>query len=200
MTPLQNFTAALHLAFAVLIFGVLVLKLFHDYRIDALRDRLFALREELFDYAVEGKVSFDDPAYFRLRQLINSLIRFAHRLTVTRLFVGEALTSRKWREVFGNPLLDWQKSVESLPKEQRQRLETLHMRVLETVVRHLVTGSPLLVACLIIFVLGAIIKGLTETSLELATRMLSPQLDALQMQAIAADVSDRQSRELAAAH
>src|ERR1035438_863123 len=50
-------------------------------RIDSFRQNMFALRDELFDYASSGKISFSDPAYRLLRQSMNGFIRHAHRLT-----------------------------------------------------------------------------------------------------------------------
>jgi hypothetical protein len=192
MMPLQNFSASLHVAMGLLAMWVLVFKLFRDYRIDALRDRLFSLRDDLFDYAAEGSVSFDDPAYFKLRALINSFIRFAHRLSFTRFSLGSLFTSWKWREAFGNPLLEWQDAVKKLPAEQQERLNELHSEVLLAVVKHLITGSPIMIGCLAIFAIGAVLGGLTKKLVEAFAKTLAPQLDALQIQAIVADAADRQ--------
>src|SRR5580658_4090425 len=95
MTPLHNFSAALHIVMGLAAIWILLFKLVRDYRIDALRNRLFALRDDLFDYASAGNVEFDEPAYFKLRGVINSLIRFAHRLTFTRFLLGFTFTSWK---------------------------------------------------------------------------------------------------------
>src|SRR5689334_20196537 len=95
MTPLQNFTAALHLLLSLALLWFLIFRLAREYRIDALRDRLFGIRERLFDYAANEGISFENPAYTRLRMLINSLIRFAHRLTFTRFAMGVAFVGWK---------------------------------------------------------------------------------------------------------
>lgn len=47
--------------------------------VDRSRAHLFALRDELFDLALNGEISFEDPRYRQLRQQINVLIRFAHK-------------------------------------------------------------------------------------------------------------------------
>ncbi len=60
---------------------VLYFWLYRDYRIDLFRQRLFALRDELFDLARSGAISFDDRAYGLLRSTLNGFIRFGHRLT-----------------------------------------------------------------------------------------------------------------------
>lgn len=192
MMPLQNFSACLHVAMGLLAIWVLVFKLVRDYRIDALRDRLFSLRDQLFDYAAEGSLSFDDPAYFMLRALINSFIRFAHRLSFSRFFLGSLFTSWNWRETFDNPLLEWEYAVKKLPEEQQKRLNDFHSEVLLAVVKHLITGSPTMIGCLALFAIGAVLGGLTKKLVESFAKKLTPQLNALQIQAIVADAADRQ--------
>jgi hypothetical protein len=47
------------------------------------RQRVFQLRDELFDFAAEGHISFDDPANGVLRGSMNSMIRFAHKMSLS---------------------------------------------------------------------------------------------------------------------
>ena len=54
---------------------------------DWARNVMFAAREDLFDAAAAGRISFDDPGYCRIREGINSMIRFAHELSLIRLVV-----------------------------------------------------------------------------------------------------------------
>jgi hypothetical protein len=66
--------------------GFLYFFCWHEHRIDTYRQRLFGVRDDLFDFAASGGIKFDDPAYTTLRDLSNGLIRFAHRLTFTRVW------------------------------------------------------------------------------------------------------------------
>src|SRR5437016_2293052 len=59
--------------------------LYRDYRVDLFRQRMFALRAELFDMAAAGRIAFDDPAYGKLRGMLNGYIRFAHRVSLPLL-------------------------------------------------------------------------------------------------------------------
>jgi hypothetical protein len=43
--------------------------------LDRFRQDVFGLRDELWDFAASGQISFDDPAYRLLRQLMNGFIR-----------------------------------------------------------------------------------------------------------------------------
>lgn len=62
-----------------------------DYGIDKFRQEMFAVRDDLFDYAARGEISFNHPAYIQLRNLANGLIRFAHRMTLWRILAMFAL-------------------------------------------------------------------------------------------------------------
>src|SRR4030081_1087469 len=62
-----------------------VLRCWRDYKTDKLRQDIFNLRAELFDFAKEGGVAFNDPSYILFRSLLNSMIRFAHEISFVRL-------------------------------------------------------------------------------------------------------------------
>jgi hypothetical protein len=48
---------------------------------DWYREKAFAVRDELFDCASRGEISFSDPDYVTTRDTLNNQIRFAHRAT-----------------------------------------------------------------------------------------------------------------------
>lgn len=54
------------------------------FEVEAYRQRLFLIRDRLFDYAAEGLYGFADAEYVGLREEINANIRWAHRLTTPR--------------------------------------------------------------------------------------------------------------------
>lgn len=56
--------------------------------LDDLRQKLFAIRDDLFDFAVDGAIDFNDRSYRELRSDINSLIRFADKLSFIRLLLA----------------------------------------------------------------------------------------------------------------
>jgi hypothetical protein len=71
------------------------LPLYTDYRIDKTRQSLFAIRDELFDAAARGEISFDSEAYRTTRLIMNGLIRFTHRASVMRVWLLIRLGARK---------------------------------------------------------------------------------------------------------
>ena len=110
-------------------------------RIDILRESLFEFRDELFNLAASGKISFEDPAYKQLRLLINGTIRFAHKATLPVLLT----TGLMLRNSSPNSYRDWERSLEALPIEIRKELKRIHSRVFNAYVGHLVGGSCILV-------------------------------------------------------
>lgn len=62
---------------------------------DYFRDKMFAARDELFDAAANGEIAVDDPGYQATRDAINSMIRFAHTLSLARLAVFVAMGARR---------------------------------------------------------------------------------------------------------
>lgn len=49
------------------------------------RQKLFEVRDELFQFAHDRNIEFDEPAYVLLRRRINAMIRFSKRIGLTRL-------------------------------------------------------------------------------------------------------------------
>lgn len=125
-----------------------------EYKNDAFRQRLFALRDDLFDYAHSGKISFDDPAYRTLRNLTNVFIRFAHRLTFTRVIV--LVTAHRSTE---NPMEIWTKDIERLPSDVQAKLKQTHDEIVKAVGAHVVLWSPIaLVLTALLIAVGLLVK------------------------------------------
>src|ERR1700686_4706562 len=78
---------------ALIVFALLYFWLVPSLRLDLFRQQLFEVRDELFDYARSGNISFQHPAYRLLRRSANGFIRYAHRLTFFRV----AMTVLVWK-------------------------------------------------------------------------------------------------------
>ena len=129
---------------------VLLFWLYRDLRIDLFRQELFSLRDELFDYAASGAISFDHPAYGTLRMTMNGYTRFAHRMTLLQVLLYVYLPRRprepdvEWR--FDS---HWASVAEGLGPDVRERLDDYISRMHALVLKHVVYGSPLLVLLLL---------------------------------------------------
>jgi hypothetical protein len=62
--------------------------------LDAFRQDMFGLRDELFDYAAAGKIDFGHPAYVLLRTIMNGSIRFGYHISAWQGVLFAVLISR----------------------------------------------------------------------------------------------------------
>ncbi len=85
----------------LLVLAVIVFTLWPEQRVDLFRQQMFAVRDELFDFAADGKISFEEPAYVLLRQLFNGFIRYAHNLTPYRVLMS-FLQTKKLKKRYSN--------------------------------------------------------------------------------------------------
>ena len=148
MTNIQFVTAlASVVSFAGL--WVLLFKFYRDYRVDQFRQEMFALRDELFDFASEGQVSYEHPAYWLLRRTMNGFVRFGHRVRLMQGIVFWVLGGHRLPEPQNGFQIRWSTALQDVGDDDRQRLETYRKRMHELVVKHLILYSPLLVVSLV---------------------------------------------------
>jgi hypothetical protein len=123
---------------------------------------MFSVRDELFDYAASGKISFNDPAYRLLRQLMNGFIRYGHQLTFFRacLTVFQVKVMRREKDLTWTT--KWEKALANIEDEEvRTSLSSFHDKTTVLVTTRLVFGSPVLITFLLCAVLTMVIhKGL----------------------------------------
>lgn len=125
--------------------GMLVaIFMFRKYHIDRTRDDLFRLRDALTLFSYDHGL-IESTAYRNLRQLINLLIRYTHRLSLSRLILLTAL-SRVFnaKAPISPAYTQWKDSVASLSARQREELERIHAAALTLMVKHVIRNSPLL--------------------------------------------------------
>jgi hypothetical protein len=140
----------------------ILFRLVPSVRLDAFRQQMFEIRDELFDYAASGNISFFHPAYRLLRQSMNGHLRYAHQLSLFRII----MTALEWSASKQRPTLEWTKKLEtainSIPDEHiRRDLNAFHHRALTLVFKRLVLGSPFLIAAVLLSMLEMILqKGL----------------------------------------
>lgn len=120
----------------------LVFWAYKDYRLNAFRQEMFALRAKLFDYAADGNIDFDDPAYGKLRTTMNGFIRFGHKLSFWQfLFFGLALEKDE-KEFMNEAKTKWDAPFHALPDSQKNELKEYFEKMNFLVVKHVVILSP----------------------------------------------------------
>ena len=107
-------------------------------RLDQLREDIFTMRDELFDYMWQHNVSYQLPAYQLMRNLLNGLIRFADKLSLPAVFLL-AYFSHPSRQT---PALH--AAIEEIPDpEVRNHFIKVNSRVFHRIVTHLLLEGPL---------------------------------------------------------
>jgi len=152
--------------------GTLILYLVWHYGVrplllDHFHSDLFDLRDNLFDYASEGNIDFEDPRYGTLRMWLNALIRMAHRVTfldtlvITRLSSGVSVTNssaeRKLKRL--NRILSG---------DEGQELQAFALKSLKIAGKYFVLRSPvmwIIVPVLVLYgLLRALLSGIRDTT------------------------------------
>jgi hypothetical protein len=149
----------LQLSFGLILLWLLWFFGWRLYRVDRVRHELFELRNELFLYAADNGISFKDGAYIILRRRIEAVIRFAHKLNVTRLFIfGNSKAQPEIEEL-------WQASLNNLSKTNREKLTSIHNRVYIILLVHMIKGClPLMLIAILSFPVVAMYSYLKSRS------------------------------------
>lgn len=165
-----NIGPALHFGFSLILLWGLLVFCYRELRLDSLRDRLFGLRHELFMVAASNRISFDDPTYKVLRDLINGMIRFAHKLSFGRLFLAMIDQRLRPDPQFSRPVKQWQEALSKLPDESRIALTAIHDDMFRAVMKHMASGNP---AVLLAFAMLLTIRSMVQLFSRGTTQNLS---------------------------
>lgn len=164
---------------SILLGFILLFWLYIDYRVDLARQKLFALRDSLFDAALREGIPFDAPAYGMLRSTINGSIRFSHRLSLVQLVVFVALSKRHIkhaRKPFSERL---EEKLRGLSRPQAQTIQDHHRQLNFLMVEHVLLSSPiLLVTVLVPLVVFLAAKRLVDQALTTFAEPLEQMDDA----------------------
>jgi hypothetical protein len=153
------------------------------YRIDAIRHRLFVLRDKLFQFALNGGIAFDSPAYVLLRRRINTLLRYGHSITLSRMLIIGWM-GVPFKEYSAQQEQRWEESIDKLNATSRATMEMFSDTVILAVFRHLLLGNPLTV---VICIADYIVNGKKK---EIEPRMAREKVALLEEQAALAQSSD----------
>lgn len=129
-----------------MIFVVLWIMFFtihRNYHVALTRQRLFVIRARLFNAALEGKISFDDPAYNLVRQALNGMIRFTHNLSFLRWFAIVILNRYVHKDLLAHFNIQFNQALEKLTNEQKQLLLSALADAHWQILRHLMSVSLL---------------------------------------------------------
>jgi hypothetical protein len=137
-------------------------------RLDCFRQNMFAVRDELLDYAAAGNISFNDPAYIVLRHQMNGMIRYGHQLTLFRVlvtwlmrFVSGEVQIYAWHDA-------WEKALGNLKSDAvRDQLAAFHNRSAAVAAKHLLSGSLVLWCALALTAFALFLRGAVRGTTQL---------------------------------
>lgn len=187
--------SALEFIIALLLAWLFVFVFWRNYRIDKFRDQLFALRNELFDYAAHGGVLFDEPAYGILRNTMNGLLRYAERISFTHFILTNVIQRLKPSPVYAHMFQRWALAFNRLDDEQRQAMLDINARLNRIIAIQVMTSSPLPVAIVLSYAavsyLHKLSKGMERKVIESRVtgsieNRLKPSIDIVEAQALEA--------------
>lgn len=141
-----------------LLFGVVIIFwLYRQLVLDIFRQKMFALRDELFDEAAQGGLDFSHPAYGMLRGTMNGLIRFGHRMNMPFAIFLTVQSSRIGGKLQSEPFHKKLSRVSSsLAAPQRDMVKKYHKRMNFLLVEYLVFSSPVFLFSVILPVVFAV--------------------------------------------
>ena len=146
-----TFVTVLESVMALAVLSWLLCALWPACRLDSFRQKVFAVRNDLFDYAAAGRIAFDDPAYTLLRQLMNGTLRYGHQITFFRLFLAGTSDRLLKRQIEPTWPQRWAAAMAKIESPSvRKDLEAFHARLWLLVSMRIVFGSPVLIAALMV--------------------------------------------------
>jgi hypothetical protein len=114
----------------------------HNQCVDETRSDLFDVRDQMFLYAVDNNL-LDTDAYRQLRYLMNDFIRYAHRLSATRVLMIY-ISSMKIRPPTSRFSSTWNRSLLELSYTDREEMQSFLQRHKLIIVTHIIHRSILL--------------------------------------------------------
>lgn len=115
---------------------------YKNYRIDAFRQDIFEIRDELFEYAKNGNIGFRHPAYGALRSLMNGFIRFGHQISILRLLITIIILKHDLEKDSVSFSAKWANSTKDLKPNVKLDMCLILQKVHFSVFKHLVLNSP----------------------------------------------------------
>ena len=137
--------AGIRLVIYVLIGWIIYFWGYRKLRIDLLRHKLFVLRDSLFIKTHSMGVPLDSPSYVTMRQTLNGLLRYGHRVSIWGVLAAYWGLRKDPREErpFSDDLDDQLAALHN--EEYRKFVQDIYQRMMRSVFWHITTGAPILI-------------------------------------------------------
>lgn len=122
--------------------------LYRDLVVDFFRQKIFTLRDSLFDEAADGFIDFSHPAYTMLRSTMNGFLRFGHKVSIFEMVIYTLLSKDIKNESYFEKR--WTKATLNVDESTKNKLERYRIKITTIVSVQLILSSPLVFVFLII--------------------------------------------------
>lgn len=160
MNETANAYIALNTIFFAFIFALLYFWGFRRQKVDVFRLQMFEVRDEMFDFAAQGGIDFQHPAYKLLRTTLNGYIRFSHAFSICLMFLAKVSESVKPFDA------EWEEATRGLDENVLCRMNTFKSDMELVIIKRLFLSSPLKIGFFTILIIAsegiATIKLLTK--------------------------------------
>lgn len=151
--------------FSLLFLFVTIFYFYNEYRVDALRQSLFETRDALFDEARAGRISFTSPGYRATWFLINGMIRFGHKASLSQLIFARCLLTEDNRQLYNS--MYHATAYDGACEEERELCERYRLQANKCLAAHFLTSPTLFVLAV-----PVITVGLAYIGVDLASRVV----------------------------
>ncbi len=152
--------------------------LYPDYCLDRFRQKVFGLRDELFDEVASGNLSFDDKMYGLTRITMNGFIRHAHEINLISFLTGQFFF-KDHLDHFGKYQEKYRSALGAVPDEKQKIYRRYFRGMNGHLVRYIFLGSPILAVTIVIpLLLHALLNLCLRQTLEYLEKPLR-QADSL---------------------
>ena len=137
--------AGIRLVVYILIGWIIYFWGYRKFRIDMLRHKLFVLRDSLFTTTYRMGIPLDTPSYVMMRQVLNGLLRYGHRVGIWGL-LATYWGLKKYppkEQPFFDALSEQLAALHN--DEYRKFVQDIYARMILSVFWHIITGAPILI-------------------------------------------------------
>ncbi len=118
--------------------------LWKSYFLERYREKLFILRDTLFNYAIAGHISFEDESYVRIRNMINANLRMSHRTNILDLLIFRIFY---WKDIERSEkeLAEFRKKINLIPEQDPAHIyKIVYYGNLFLSAEHIIRTSPII--------------------------------------------------------
>ena len=136
--------AGIRLVVYILIGWIIYFWGYRKFRIDLLRHKLFVLRDSLFTTTYRMGIPLDTPSYVMMRQALNGLLRYGHRVGIWGL-LATYWGLKKYPPEEQPFFDDLREQLAALHNDEyRTFVQDIYGRMMLSVFWHITTGAPIL--------------------------------------------------------